>query len=136
MAEIQCTPQPAGTVSLRVFVNGVLSNEFAGIAWSNEMNAQDALELAFDSHKEGGGFDYFLRYFGRNLGYMVTAIDDVSDDNPKIPKARFWMFYVNCSLSPHGIDHEELADGDVVDFRFEAFEAEVHTSEISIAKTR
>ena len=47
--------------------------------WSSGMNAQNALELAYDQINSTGKFTYGFQYFGRTLGYLVFMVNETYD---------------------------------------------------------
>lgn len=92
------------------------------ISWHPDMNIQDAMEEAYNS----SSFPTFsLQYYGNELGYMVIMINWCSNQSNY-----YWILYLNGEYLQTGIDSTILNDGDVVDFAYEPFNADKHTSDL------
>ena len=107
-------------VSLAFLHDRVVKLAFPSIRWTPRMNALAALEFAYNSGGPNAPFDFTVRYFGSDFGYMLVAVDEVADEAPA-HGAKAWMFYVNETKAQHGIDYEILVAGDAVEFRFEPY---------------
>lgn len=98
------------------------------IKWSTGMNAQTALEAAWtqlNSQPGGLQFTYALEYFG-SLGYLVTMVNETYETlSPKEKPYYYWEFYYNNQPARAGIDGQQLDDGDLVAFAFEAYDPSV-----------
>ncbi len=95
------------------------------------MNAQQALEAAFNAVNNTKMFDYGLEYFGQQIGYLVVMMNDtyesfISSSQPFY----FWEFLVNGSPVSTGIDNTLLSAGDALRFEFLQFtsKAEPHST--------
>src|SRR5438477_6681505 len=92
------------------------------IPFTAGMNAQQAMEAAFDSKKNPTEFTYALQYFGAKLGYLVIMINEtyesfISSSHPFY----FWEFLVNGQPAQSGIDNTKLSAGDVIGFALLTF---------------
>jgi hypothetical protein len=78
------TPMAIGSGSVVVEITG---GPRVTVPWSAGMNAQDALERAYDS--SGGSFTYALQYYGPRVGYFVVMINDTYQTFvPSLPSSR------------------------------------------------
>jgi hypothetical protein len=107
------------------------------IPFTAGMNAQQAIEKAFDSQGQSAGFTYALQYFGANLGYLVIMINEtyesfISSSHPFY----FWEFLVNGQPAASGIDNTTLKAGDVIRFELRTFSEAVPASSTMHAKYR
>jgi hypothetical protein len=62
---------PSGNVSITVVGGPTIQ-----VPWASGMNAQQALERAFDLQNPKGEFTYALQYFGSALGYLVVMLNE------------------------------------------------------------
>jgi hypothetical protein len=67
-------PETIPTVSIEI-----LGGPNASVPWSQGMNVQRALELAWDVINKTQTFSYGLQYYGPQLGYMVFMINETFD---------------------------------------------------------
>jgi hypothetical protein len=82
------------------------------------MNAQNALELAYDQINSTGKFTYGFQYFERTLGYLVFMVNETYDTFTSSATPYFyWEVFVNGKPQNVGIDGTMLNAGDVVGFR-------------------
>lgn len=89
------------------------------------MNAQAALELAHQQKPHE--FIYALTYYGSQLGYLVSMINETYDSYmAKSTPYFYWEFLVNNKPSPTGIDSTGVQDSDVLTFRFVVYNAAKH----------
>ena len=113
-------------VKIIISINGAQVAAVGGIAFSNGMNVQQAMEAAYNLHKNPVA-SFTLQYFGSTLGYEVIELDGIFNQVGVNSNAYvFWALSVNGHLSPTGIDSTELANGDEVEWNYEAFEPGVH----------
>lgn len=95
----------------------------ASVPWSAGMNAQDALELAFDQINSTEKFTFSLQFYGKTLGYLVVMLNETYDTFISSSKPYFyWEFFVNGKPSDTGIDGTKLDAGDAVAFSFVTFD--------------
>ena len=99
------------------------------VPWFENMNAQDALEGAFNVINNSSTFTFAIQYYGNSLGYLVTMIDNLYEssspsDNPYF----YWEFFLNNAPSMQGIDNVLLQQNDVVKFTYEQYNAAKHTT--------
>jgi hypothetical protein len=118
------------TVTIEI-INGPTINN---IPWTNGMNAQQAMESAFNDQNPAGEFTYSLQYFGSTLEYLVTMINETyesfnsSNSQNPAPPFYYWAFLVNNAQQDHGIDNVVLNPGDVVTFELQPYNAITHAS--------
>jgi uncharacterized protein DUF4430 len=106
-----------------------------GIPWSTGMNAQKALELAYEKISSTERFTYALQYYGKSLGYLVVMINETYDTFTSTSHPFFyWEFLHNEAPATKGIDGTVLKAGDRVAFSFERFEAASHQNSTLRAK--
>ncbi|MDB5905600.1 MAG: hypothetical protein JWM26_4478 [Betaproteobacteria bacterium] len=99
------------------------------VAWSNGMNAQDALERAYAALNDPKQFTYALKYFGPGFGYLVVMINETYESFFSAAHPFFyWEFYLNDTPSQTGIDSTILNDGDRIRFALEIYNPAVHNS--------
>lgn len=104
-------------------VGGITVN----VPWTQGMNAQQALEGAYQQVHTTGVFTYALQYYGAGLGYLVVMINETYDSFVSTAAPFwYWEFLINGSPSSAGIDGTILNSGDVVAFNFEVYIAEKH----------
>jgi hypothetical protein len=116
-----------GSVSVEVVGDGITT-----VAWSDGMNAQDALEAA---HNAVPQLTFSLQYFGSTYGYMVMMINGTYESFPAAAgPAYFWELYVNGASAQQGIDGTILNDGDVVSFAFVQFDPDAHAGTLLAVK--
>jgi len=103
------------------------------VPWSAGMNAQAAVEVAHQQKPHE--FSYALQYYGVNLGYLVSMINETYDSYmAKAAPYFYWEFLVNNKPSSTGIDSTVLHDSDVMTFRFVVYNAKSHASTPLAAK--
>jgi hypothetical protein len=94
------------------------------VAYTTEMNAQQAMEAAFNSLTDPK-FDYALQYYGAGLGNLVVMINDTYESFISSSKPfYFWEFLVNGQPASVGVDKAILQPGDAVSFEFVSFSSE------------
>jgi hypothetical protein len=100
------------------------------VPWSEGMNAQQALEGAYNN-QSAGTFNYALQYYGATVGYFVIMINEtydsfISSGGAMASPFYYWEFFVNGTPSAFGIDSTILNAGDVVGFSLEIYVPEKH----------
>jgi hypothetical protein len=100
------------TVALKATILGIDIVDIPDVPWVSGMNAQAALEAAYNT-KEDPGFLFSLEYYGTSLGYFVEEIEQIGDQ-PGV----YWEFFVNGVPADHGIDQVTLNAGDLVSFTY------------------
>lgn len=86
------------------------------------MNAQQAMEGAYNSLNDANQFDFALEYFGSAFGYLVVMMNGTYDSFISSSQPYyFWAFYVNNELASAGIDNTTLQAGDSVSFEFQIY---------------
>ncbi|MBW8831580.1 MAG: DUF4430 domain-containing protein [Burkholderiales bacterium] len=97
------------------------------VPWFQGMNAQQALEGAYNQLGNSGQFSYAIQYYGTGLGYLVAMINETYD-SVVLSAAPFfyWQFLVNGLPSQSGIDGVTLNPGDKIAFSFEMYEPVKH----------
>jgi len=105
----------------------VVGGPSASVPWQQGMNAQAALESAYNQINSTAKFTYALQYYGSQFGYLVMMINETYDSFVSSSAPYFyWEFLVNGVASPTGIDGVTLNAGDVISFEFEAYNATKH----------
>ncbi len=104
-----------GTVSVSATILGTTIVDIAAVPWSQGMNAQQALEAAYDT-REDPTYGFSLAYYGSGLGYFVEEIEQIGDQ-PGV----YWEFFVNGASSATGIDVTALNAGDAVSFEYQYY---------------
>jgi len=108
------------------------------IPFSAGMNAQDALETAYNQIQNSAAFSFALQFYGTYqgppygpLGYMVIGLNGVYD----LPTQNtYWAFYLNGALATQGIDSTLLAPGDAIGFQNEAYSEAKHRHHHRLAR--
>jgi len=100
----------------------IVGGDTVSVPWTQGMNAQQALELAYHHN-----FTYALQYYGSSLGYLVVMINETYDSflSSSAPYW-YWEFFVNNTPSPTGIDGTILHSGDAIAFSFTMYVAAQH----------
>jgi hypothetical protein len=103
-----------------------------GIPYLNLMNVKSALEKAYDMYVNppaipplSFGIEFFGSYKGEYLGYIVTQMDGTAQQGNM-----YWMLYVNNVAAILGIDRSILYDGDIIEFKYEAYSESLHCNTI------
>jgi hypothetical protein len=92
------------------------------LSWKANMTAQDALEAAYDQINSSATFTYVLQFYGAQLGYLVSMINETYDSFISSAAPFFyWEFLVNDKPAMKGIDNTILSAGDAVKFSFEQY---------------
>jgi Domain of unknown function (DUF4430) len=103
------------------------------VAFKAGMNAQTAIELA--QQQKPQDFIYALTYYGANLGYLVSMINETYDSFlSSAAPFYYWEFLLNGQPSPTGIDTTQLNDGDAITFSFTVYNASAHAKTPLAAK--
>jgi len=68
-----------------------------------------------------------LQYFGRDLGYEATMIDNISQQ-AGTDAFLFWELSIDGNISSTGIDGTILNDGDEIEWNYTAYSSETHDS--------
>ena len=94
------------------------------VDWTQNMNAQQALELAWAALEKKRNFTYTLQYFGQ-YGYMVSMINETYDTFMSTYAPYYhWEFFVNGQSQNQGIDATTLNKGDQVSFSYSLYTPE------------
>ena len=113
------------TVSITIGTNPPIT-----IPWTREMNAQGALETAYNRVQNSTKFSFALQFFGTYqgppfgpLGYMVIMLNGTYDlSNGSV----YWAFYLNGALAQKGIDYTVFNPGDAIRFTYEVYDEKKH----------
>jgi hypothetical protein len=100
------------------------------IPFTAGMNAQDALETAYNQTQNAAVFSFALQFYGTYqgppygpLGYLVIGLNGVYD----LPTQNtYWAFYVNGVMAAKGIDSTLLDPGDAIGFQNEEYSEAKH----------
>jgi Domain of unknown function (DUF4430) len=104
----------------------IASGPSVQIPWTSGMNAQVALEQAYNTINNSQQFSYGLQYFG-SFGYLVFVINETYDTFASSSAPYYyWEFLLNGQPANQGIDETFLNDGDTVGFAFSLYVAEKH----------
>ena len=99
------------------------------VPWFQGMNAQQALEGAYDAINSSEQFTYALQYFGGQLGYLVVMINETFETfNPSADPNYYWEFLLNGLPSQTGIDATILNPDDAITFELQVYSSETHTA--------
>jgi hypothetical protein len=113
----------------------VVSGPSISVPWVPGMNAQQALEAAYDALKAKSEFTYALQYFGSQLGYLVVMINETYESFMSAAHPFFfWEFLVNGKPAQTGIDGTNLNPGDSVTFELQTYDAQIHAHSTVKAK--
>jgi hypothetical protein len=86
------------------------------------MNAQTALELAYNQINNDQKFTFGLQYYGSNLGYLVFMINETYDSFiSSAAPFYYWEFLLNGNPALQGIDSTILNDSDTIAFTFTSY---------------
>ena len=97
------------------------------VSWEPDMNAQQALEAAYNAINDDKKFTYALQYFGSQLGYLVMMINETYDSfASSAAPFYYWDFLVDGNPARTGIDTTRLNPGAKIAFSFERYDAEKH----------
>lgn len=97
------------------------------VPWVFGMNAQQAIEAAWNEINSTSDFTYALQYFGSQFGYLVVMINETYESfSSSSEPFFFWEFYVNGTAAQAGIDSTILNAGDAVSFALEQYSAKTH----------
>ncbi len=116
--------------------NGTVQVEIIGgpsitVPWFQGMNAQQALEGAYNQVHNTAAFTYALQYYGSGLGYLVVMVNETYDSFVSSADPFFyWEFFVNGQPAGAGIDNTILNDGDVVAFGLEMYDPTTHSASL------
>lgn len=109
----------------------IVGGPSAAVPWNQGMNAQQALEGAYNQFNSSSVFTYALQYYGSSLGYLVVMVNETYDSFISSSAPFFyWQFLVNGSPASSGIDNVILNPGDAVSFGLEMYVPEKHQSTI------
>jgi hypothetical protein len=98
------------------------------VPWTQGMNAQQALELAYTTIGSSQQFTYALQYFGV-YGYLVVMINDTYETfASSYAPNYYWEFLVNGLPASSGIDSTILNAGDLVSFELQSYVSQQHAN--------
>jgi hypothetical protein len=105
------------------------------VPWLPNMNAQQALEGAYNQLNNSSQFTYATQYYGTSLGYLVVMVNETYDSFISSSAPFFyWEFIVNGTPAQTGIDGVVLNPGDNVTFSLDMYVAEKHQASTLCAK--
>ena len=105
----------------------IVGGPSVSVQWFQDMNAQQALEGAYNQINNATLFTYAIQYYGSALGYLLVMVNETYDSFISSSAPFFyWQFLVNGTAAQAGIDGVVLNPGDVISFSFEMFSAEQH----------
>jgi hypothetical protein len=91
------------------------------------MNAQDAIEAAYNQINNHAVFSYALQYYGASMGNLVCMINETYDSFVSSASPFFyWEFLYNNRAANVGIDSQKLNDGDSIAFAFVSYDPAAH----------
>jgi len=112
--------------------NGSTTKTVEDVPYTSNMNAQQALEAAYNTVTIPPAFplfSYWMDYFGTEndvyLGYLIQSMDGLTAFGSK-----YWMLYVNGALSNEGIDSTTLSDSDSVEFKYQQYSQQEHENTV------
>lgn len=105
------------------------------VPWTEGMNAQDALELAYNTMGSSAKFTYALQYFGKDLGNLVCMMNETYDTFQASYKPfYYWEFLLNGEPATQGIDQTHLRPGDEISFELMDYEQATYKGTLLHAK--
>jgi hypothetical protein len=107
------------------------------VPWVPGMTGEDALKKAYDLFhgQTPNSFSYAVTYYGQQLGYLVSMINETYDSfNSKLAPFFYWEIYYNNYPASVGVDSLKLNVGDDLRFSFETYNAATHTQSTLAAK--
>ena len=109
----------------------------AAIPWQQGMNAQNALEAAWNQINNSAQFTYGLQYYGTVYGYLLFMINETYDSFlSSADPFYYWEFFVNGAPQNQGIDSTTLNPGDTVTFTYSLFDSAKHAGTTLDGKAR
>ncbi|WBB80410.1 DUF4430 domain-containing protein [Micromonospora sp. WMMD882] len=116
------------SVRMRLQVFGNTVGKIDNIAYAPGLTVRQAMERAFDQHT-AKAYHFEMRYYGQSLGYLVSMIDDLSDQIGSDPGTFvFWELSVNGKIADTGVDTTVLHDGDEIGWDYLAYTPGRHDS--------
>lgn len=107
----------------------VVGGPNADVPWTQGMNAQQAMEGAYNILNSSSEFTYGLQYYGSTLGYLVAMINETYESfSSSADPFFFWEFLVNGTPSQTGIDNTILNDGDAISFELQMYNPTTQTT--------
>ncbi len=108
-------------VSVTATIVGNTIVDISGVPWTTGMNAQQALEAAYDLRQDAH-YGFSVAYYGTvpvygYLGYFVEEIEQIGDQ-PGV----YWQFFVNGEPSQTGIDRTILNAEDALTFEYQYYD--------------
>lgn len=105
------------------------------VPWTDGLNAQRALERAWDEIAQTAEFTYALQYFGTKLGYLVNMVNETYDTFGSTSDPFFyWQVSVNGVPSNTGIAQIALQPSDIVTLSYERYDNAKHSGSPLAAK--
>jgi hypothetical protein len=107
----------------------VVGGPTVSVPWVINMNAQQAIEGAYSALNDSSKFTYALQFYGSQLGYLVTMINETYDSFASTAAPfYYWEFLVNGKPAQSGIDNTSLNPGDSIAFSFEPYDVGKHAN--------
>jgi hypothetical protein len=109
----------------------IVGGQTITVPWTQGMNAQQALEGAFNQGTKG--FTYALQYYGNPYGYLVLMINETYEtfnapSGTSESPFYYWEFLYNGTPASTGIDGTILNSGDTISFELQLYSAEEHAN--------
>src|SRR5919197_361877 len=115
-------------ITMTINIAGSPIAQIAGIPFRGGMTARQAMETAYDS-PELHTYNFSLEYFGKELGYEVTILDDIRRQIGSDPESFLsWELSLNGEPSQTGIDDTILEDGDEIGWNYTNYQRERHAT--------
>jgi hypothetical protein len=105
-----------GTVSVTATILGNAIVDIPNVPWTSGMNAQQALEAAYNLRTDKN-YGFSVAYYGEPFGYFLEEIERIGDQ-PGV----YWEFFVNGTWSSTGIDTTILNAGDAIAFEYQYYD--------------
>lgn len=119
----------------------IVGGPMAQVPWEAGITALKAMELAQgiiepDPNEQ---FTFGLQYYGANLGYLVSMINETYDSfisrgGESATPFFYWQFLLNNSPANVSVDRTVLNDNDIVAFDFQMYVLERHKGTLLAAK--
>ncbi len=114
----------ANTVTVQVTFGPTIT-----VPWVSGMNAQQAMEAAYNGQSPPGEFTFALQYFGSALGNLAIMINETYESfMSSAAPFFFWEFLVNGTPASKGIDGTILNAGDTITFELQTFDPATHAN--------
>lgn len=71
-------------------------------------------DLLIKCKNENNNFDFNATYYDSYDSYFITSINGYESNNEY-----YWMYYVNGEMAMTGVNHQNVIDKDIIEFKYE-----------------